>query len=148
MQMLKSKLKRKEEAPPASSSQEGPISVPISGTMKSAIVQIAIKWQLSVEESSRRIMVMALSGWKLKFAGYMTEIAAFSKDPCDPFQSTCLTMRNWLVQHEKGMEEALSDPDVLARLEMILDALQEKRSSGQKAELNEILAEDDLEDSI
>ncbi|MCZ6837294.1 MAG: hypothetical protein O7G85_16080 [Planctomycetota bacterium] len=148
MLLLKSKSRRQNDSQLPPPSSDGPISVPISGTMRSAIVQIAIKWELTVEEASRRIMVMSLSGWKLKFSSYMTELSVFCSDQVDPFQSTCIVMRNWLVQHEKGMEEAFSDPDVLARLEMILDALQEKRSGGQKADLNEILAEDELEDAI
>ena len=43
------------------------------------------------------------------------------------------------------MEETLSDPDVQARLEMILDALREKHRAGEKANLAAILAEDDEE---
>ena len=43
------------------------------------------------------------------------------------------------------MEEALSDPDVQARLEMILDALREKHRSGEKVDLATILVEDDEE---
>ncbi|MCH7572475.1 MAG: hypothetical protein IH891_06115, partial [Planctomycetes bacterium] len=83
--------------------------------------------------------------WKLKFGGFLSELSAFSKDKIDPFQSACLTVRNWLIQHEHGMEETLSDPDVQARLEMILDALREKHRAGEKANLAAILAEDDEE---
>lgn len=144
MLSLKSKARRQETMP--APMPAGIIQFSVNDTMKSAIVQIATKWGIPIEEAARRIMVMALSGWKLKFAGYLTQLSDFCKEPYDTFQATCLTLRNWLVQHEKGMEEALSDPDVQARLEMILDALKEKRRAGAKADLNEILAEDDLDD--
>lgn len=143
---LKSKSRRQESVP--APTPAGTIQLPVSDTVKSAIIQIATKWGISIEEAARRITVMALSGWKLKFAGYLTQLCDFSHDKVDPFQATCLTLRNWLVQHEKGMEEALSDPDVQARLEMILDTLREKRGDGEIADLNDILAEDDLDEVI
>lgn len=108
-----------------------------------AVVQVASKWDCPIDEASRRIMNMALSGWKLKYAGYLTALSEFCADRGQPFQTTCITMRNWLVMHEQGMEEDLSDLDLQARFEMILDALQEKKKHGEKADLAAILAEDD-----
>ena len=139
--MLKAKLMgRKMPVVPT-----GHIQISLNQTVHSSIEQIARKWKCPIGEAARRIMILSLSGWKLKFGGFLSSLSVFSRDKIDPFQSTCLTVRNWLIQHEHGMEEALSDPDVQARLEMILDALREKRKTGQKVDLATILAEDDEE---
>ena len=121
----------------------GLIKFSANETVYEAIVQIAKKWKCPVGEAARRIMILGLSGWKLKYGGFLSDLSVFSKDKIDPFQASCLTVRNWLIQHEHGMEEALNDPDVQARLEMILDALREKKKDGEKADLATILAEDD-----
>lgn len=138
---LKSRSRRKETI--GESFAPGTIGVELNHTMRSAIAQIAAKWGLSVGETTRRITVMALSGWKLKFASHLAQLSRFCRDQEDDFQSTCITTRNWLNLHERGMEEELSDEDIVTRLEFILDALQEKRKHGETADLNEILAEDD-----
>ena len=138
--LLKPRSAKRQDAAPL---PEGMIQFPASVTMRSAIAQIAAKWGVSVEESARRITIMALSGWKLKFAGHLTQLSRFCCDQEDTFQSTCITVRNWLNLHERGMEEELSDEDIVTRLEFILDALQEKRKHGERADLNEILVEDD-----
>ena len=139
--MLKTKLMgRKLPVAPT-----GLIQFSLNQTVYSSIEQIARKWKCPVGEAARRIMILSLSGWKLKFGGFLSALSVFSRDKSDPFQASCLTVRNWLIQHEHGMEEALSDPDVQARLEMILDALREKHRSGEKADLASILVEDDEE---
>ena len=142
---LKSMTRRTETpAPPAPPA--GMIQIPLSETMRTAIAQIATKWGLTTEETSRRIMVMSLSGWKLKYAGFLTNLSAFCADDTDAFQSTCITVRNWLNLHERGMEEDFSDSDVTTRLEFVLDTLREKRAAGEKADLNKILEEDAQDD--
>ncbi len=141
---LKSMTRRTET--PAPTAPAGMIQIPLSETMRTAIAQIATKWGLSTEETSRRIMVMSLSGWKLKYAGFLTQLSVFCADESDQFQSTCITVRNWLNLHERGMEEDFSDEDVTTRLEFVLDSLREKRGSGEKADLNVILAEDATDD--
>jgi len=146
MLSLKSIGRRHQESAPAAM-PAGVIQFAVNDTIKSAVIQIATKWGLPIEEAARRIMVMALSGWKLKFAGHLAQLSEFTgHDGNDAFQSCCITLRNWLNLHEKGMEEALSDPDVQARLDMILDTLREKKKSGEKADLSAILAEDDSAD--
>ncbi len=137
--MLKAKLMGREMPV----SPAGLIKFSANQTVYSAIVQIAKKWKCPTGEASRRIMILSVTGWKLKFGGFLSELSVFSKDKIDPFQASCLTVRNWLIQHEHGMEETLSDPDVQARLEMILDALREKKKDGEKADLATILTEDD-----
>lgn len=139
--MLKAKLMgRKLPVVPT-----GLIQFSMNKTVYSSIEQIARKWKCPVGEAARRIMILNLCGWKLKFGGFLSALSVFSRDKIDPFQASCLTVRNWLIQHEHGMEETLSDPDVQARLEMILDALREKHRAGEKANLAAILAEDDEE---
>ena len=140
---LKSRLMHHAAPAPVASAPAGAIQIVLNDTMRTAIAQISTRWGRSADETGRRIMVMALSGWKLKYAGFLTHLSAFCRDDEDAFQSTCITVRNWLNLHERGMEEDFSDDDVTARLEFILDALREKRKGGERADLNEILSEDD-----
>ncbi len=61
--MLKAKLKGREmPVPPA-----GLIKFSANQTVYSAMVQIAKKWKCPIDEASRRIMILSLTGWKLKF---------------------------------------------------------------------------------
>lgn len=139
--MLKAKLMgRKMPVVPT-----GLIQISLNQTVHSSIERIARKWKCPIGEAARRLMILSLCGWKLKFGGFLSALSVYSRDKTDPFQASCLTVRNWLIQHEHGMEETLSDPDVQARLEMILDALREKRKRGVRVDLATILAEDDDE---
>ena len=112
----------------------------------STLGKVARKWRCSPEIAARRLVVMSLTGWKLRFAGELADLSKFAGRSEDPFQCTCTILRAWINSWTEATGETLTDDDLDARLLMLLDNLQEEKNDGGPASLSAMVAADDGED--
>lgn len=117
----------------------GIFQVPASDLLWAALSKLSKTWACSVDTAAQRALILALTGWKLKFERRIAELSRFVGDPQDPFLRTCLLLRARFLQEEG---EPLSDGDLTASLEMLLEELRERHTDGGDARLTTLLDEE------
>ena len=124
----------------------GDVRFHANDTLWSAVEKVARRWGCSTDTAAQRVLVLALSGWKLKHEDLILEISRFVDPEESAFQRTCLLLRTWMSTWRAATGESLSDTDVSARLEMILDTLRDRDAAGESTDLAELLADDTEDD--
>jgi hypothetical protein len=120
----------------------GDVRFHANDTLWSAIGKVARRWNCTTDSAAERVVVLAMSGWKLKHHDLILEISRFLAPPEGAFQRACLLLRTWMSTWRAATGETLSDSDVTARLEMILDTLRDRDAAGETTDLAELLAAD------
>jgi len=119
----------------------GALAVPMTTTLQSALERLAQRWRCGTERAAQRILVMSLTGWKPHYAELIDQLSRFVPGHDDPFQRTCLMLRNHFDKAEVELGEAVRECDRIAWLETLLESLTERRKEGESAVLAELLAD-------
>jgi hypothetical protein len=122
----------------------GGLVVGLTSSLRAALDHIGDRWRCGPERAAQRIIVVALTGWKLRDAEVLERLSAFVPGE-DPFRRTCFLLRNHFDAAEVELGEGFRDCDRLAWLETLLDTLKERRGRGERAVLADLLAQGAIE---
>ena len=120
-----------------------PVHFGASERLWKAVDQIARKWGCAQGEVCRRIVIMGLSGWKLKHQSQLSHLSRFVSDLDDPFLRACIILRKWFDFQETSTGDHLTDADIDAHLKLMLTELKQKDNASQHLESLAMLGGED-----
>jgi len=131
-------MKRRQSAPlPA----PGFLQVPVAPSLSTAIEKIAQRWRCPTERAAERLLLLALTGWKLQYADLLDRLSRYVPGHDDRFRRTCMMLRFHFDKAEIEMGEAIRECDRVAWLETMLETLKDRKAEGEAARLADLLAD-------
>jgi hypothetical protein len=117
----------------------GGLVVTLTPSLRAALDHIGDRWRCGPERAAQRIIVLALTGWKLRDAELLERLSAFVPGE-DAFRRTCFLLRNHFDAAEVELGEGFKECDRIAWLETLRDTLKERQGRRERAILTDLLA--------
>lgn len=125
----------------AATAPGGVLAVSLPPNMRSILDQLGQRWRCGTDRAAERIIVLALTGWRPKYADILERLSLFVPGQENPLPRTCLMLRHHFDAAEVQLGEPVKECDREAWLETLLETLHERRKDGQPARLSDLLAD-------